>query len=54
VNVEKMSHTDLEMAIIENDIVDVMTLPENPSTEMLREIVSNWVVEGDETHGSCK
>lgn len=39
---------DLEVAIIDNDIVDVMTLPDDISTDELRAIVQKWAEEGDE------
>lgn len=38
----------LELAIIENDIVDVMDLEDDISTEQLRTIVQKWVEDGDE------
>ncbi|QSF43499.1 hypothetical protein [Paenibacillus tianjinensis] len=47
-NLAKMTREDLEVAIIENDIVDVMELDDDISTEELRSIVQKWVEGGDE------
>lgn len=52
-SVEIMDRSDLEMMILENDIVDVMELPDDITIEELRDIVRAWVVAGDETHESC-
>lgn len=42
------SREELEVAIIDNDIVDIMTLSDDTTTEELRDIVQNWVEDGDE------
>lgn len=42
------TRSDLEVVIIDNDIVDVMTLPDDINTDELRAIVQKWVEEGDE------
>ncbi|WP_180287138.1 hypothetical protein [Paenibacillus sp. LK1] len=52
--VDNMNKEELEMAILENDIVDVMDLPDDISVDELRSIVREWILNGDETHESCK
>jgi hypothetical protein len=52
--VDNMNKEELEIAILENDIVDVMNLPDDISVEELREIVREWILNGDEAHESCK
>nr|WP_186322841.1 hypothetical protein [Paenibacillus xylanexedens] len=52
--VDNMNKEELEIAILENDIVDVMDLSDDISVDELRAIVRAWILNGDETHESCK
>lgn len=43
-----MTRNDLELCIIENDIMDVMEMSDDMTTEEMRTIVGTWIAEGDE------
>lgn len=43
-----MTREELELAILENDIVDVMLITDDVTTEELRTLVHEWIVASDE------
>lgn len=56
-NVANMNRSDLECAILENDILPCNTALDlaklgSMTTEQLREVVTAWILAGDETGNS--